>query len=158
MSSVNFVLVSTPTNTARFLTCMIFNKDALATLRTYGLVNVYLDDYGYSKKYKDCLFFLFHLKDNKDFDEFQFKLADFTSFYDFYDVVTPDNIMRMYVFKVHDVYRRDLFSFKHSRLDELSKTFLNIADPEADFSKVQVDVTQEIYRFHHHLQTIKEDI
>jgi|694.fasta_scaffold05869_24 hypothetical protein len=158
MSSVNFVLVNPPTNTARFLTCMIFNKDALATLRIYGLVNVYLDDYGHSKKYRDCLFFLFHLKDNKDFDEFQFKLADFTSFYDFYDVVTPDNTMRMYVFKVHDVYRRDLFSFKHSRVDELSKSFLNIADPEADFTKLQIDITQEIYRFYHYLETIKEDI
>ncbi len=118
MSSVNFVLVNTPTNTARFLTCMIFNKDALATLRTYGLVNVYLDDYGHSKKYKDCLFFLFHLKETKDFDQFQFKLADFTSFYDFYDITTPTNTMRMYVFKVHDLYRRDLFSFKHGRFDE----------------------------------------
>jgi hypothetical protein len=158
MSSVNFVLVNTPTNTARFLTCMIFNKDALATLRTYGLVNVYLDDYGHSKKYKDCLFFLFHLKETKDFDQFQFKLADFTSFYDFYDITTPTNTMRMYVFKVHDLYRRDLFSFKHGRFDEFTTQFKSICDPETNFSEVKLDITQEIYRFHHFLETIKEDI
>lgn len=158
MSSVNFVLVNTPTNTARFLTCMIFNKDALATLRTYGLVNVYLDDYGHSKKYKDCLFFLFHLKETKDFDQFQFKLADFTSFYDFYDITTPTNTMRMYVFRVHDLYRRDLFSFKHGRFDEFTTHFKSICDPETNFSEVKLDITQEIYRFHHFLETIKEDI
>jgi len=158
MSSVNFVLVNTPTNTARFLTCMIFNKDALATLRTYGLVNVYLDDYGHSKKYKDCLFFLFHLKETKDFDQFQFKLADFTSFYDFYDITTPTNTMRMYVFRVHDLYRRDLFSFKHGRFDEFTTQFKSICDPETNFSEVKLDITQEIYRFHHFLETIKEDI
>ena len=158
MSSVNFVLVNTPTNTARFLTCMIFNKDALATLRTYGLVNVYLDDYGHSKKYKDCLFFLFHLKETKDFDQFQFKLADFTSFYDFYDITTPTNTMRMYVFRVHDLYRRDLFSFKHGRFDEFTTQFKSICDPETNFSEVKLDITQEIYRFHHFIETIKEDI
>ena len=158
MSSVNFVLVSTPTNTARYLTCMIFNKDALATLRTYGLVNVYIDDYGYSKKYKDCLFFLFHLKESRDFDEFEFKLADFTSFYDFYDVITPTNNMRMYVFKVHDLYKMDLFSYKHGRFDEFTRHFKGICDPEVDFSTIKLDITQEIYRFHHYLETIKEDI
>jgi hypothetical protein len=158
MPSVNFVLVNAPTNTARFLTCMIFNKDALATLRIYGLVNVYLDDYGHTKRYKDCLFFLFHLKDDKDFDEFQFKLADFTSFYDFYDVITPSNTMRMYVFKVHDLYRRDLFSYKHARFDEFTSYFRKISDSEVDFSAIKLDITQEIYRFYPHLETTKEDI
>lgn len=155
MSSVNFVLVSTPTNTARFLTCMIFNKDALAILRTYGLVNVYLDDYGHTKKYKDCLFFLFHLKETKEYEEFQAKIANFSAFYDYYDVPNGDKMMRMYVFKIHDVYRRDLFSFRHERFDELSQQFLDIVDREANFTTVQVDITQEIYRFN--LETIKED-
>lgn len=158
MTSVNFVLVSIPTSTARFLTCMVFNKDALATLRTYGLVNVYLDDYGHSKKYKDCLFFLFHLRETKDYEEFQAKIADFTAFYDYYDIPNGDSMMRMYVFKVHNVYRRDLFSFRHGRFDEFTSSFLDIADPEADFSKVEIDITQEIYRFNLHLETIKEDL
>jgi len=118
----------------------------------------YLDDYGHSKKYKDCLFFLFHLKDTKEFDQFQFKLGDFTSFYDFYDVRTPTNTMRMYVFKVHDLYRMDLFSFKHGRFDELTNYFKSISDPEIDFCKLKLDITQEIYRFNHQLETIKEDI
>ena len=158
MSSVNFVLVNTPTNTARFLTPMIFNKDALAILRTHGLVNVFLDDYGCRKKYKSCLFFLFHVKDDKDFEEFQNKITDFTSFYDYYDVPNNENIMRMFLFKVHHVYHRDLFSFRHERFDEFSKSYLNIVDRNSDFTQVKIDVTQEIYRFHHHLQTIKEDL
>lgn len=158
MESVNFVLVNIPTSTARYLTPLIFNRDALATLRTYGLLNVYLDDYGHTKKYKDCLFFLFHLKETKDFDEFQYKLADFKSFYDFYDVETPTGVMRMYVFKVHDVYRRDLFSFRHSRFDELSYHFLDVSDPELNLEKINVDITQEIYRFKNHLETTKEDL
>jgi hypothetical protein len=134
---------------------MIFNKDALAILRTYGLVNVYLDDYGHTKKYKDCLFFLFHLKETKEYEEFQAKIANFSAFYDYYDVPNGDKMMRMYVFKIHDVYRRDLFSFRHERFDELSQQFLDIVDREANFTTVQVDITQEIYRFN--LETIKED-
>lgn len=156
MASVNFVLVSTPTNTARFLTCMIFNKDALAILRTYGLVNVYLDDYGHTKKYKDCLLFLFHLRETKDYEEFEAKIVNFSAFYDYYDIPSGDKMLRMYVFKVHNVYRRDLFSFRHERFDELSQQFLDIADPEVNFTTVQVDIAQEIYRFN--LETIKEDI
>ena len=158
MTSVNFVLVNTPTNTARFLTCMIFNKDALAVLRTYGLLNVYLDDYGHTKRYKDCLFFLFTLKDTKDFDGFQNKIIDFASFYDYYDIPNGPNMMRMYVFKVHDLYRRDLFSFRHERFDEFSSNFLDIVDEMTDFTKVKIDLTQEIYRFNHYLETIKEDL
>jgi hypothetical protein len=158
MTSVNFVLVSAPTNTARFLTCMIFNRDALAILRTYGLVNVYLDDYGHTKKYKDCLFFLFHLKETKEYDEFQVKIANFSAFYDYYDVPNGDKMMRMYVFKIHNVYRRDLFSFRHERFDELSSQFLEILDPGTNFTAVEIDITQEIYRFKLHLETIKEDL
>ena len=158
MTSVNFVLVSIPTDTARFLTCMVFNKDALATLRTYGLVNVYLDDYGHTKKYKDCLFFLFHLRETKDYEEFQAKIADFNSFYDYYDIPNGEGMMRMYVFRVHDVYRRDLFSFRHGRFDEFTRGFLDISDPEANFTKVEVGITQEIYRFNLQLETIKEDL
>jgi hypothetical protein len=158
MTSVNFVLVNTPTNTARFLTPMIFNKDALAVLRTCGLVNVYLDDYGYRKKYKGCLFFLFNLRDNKEFAEFQNKIIDFTSFYDYYDVPNNENMMRMFVFKVHDVYLRDLFSFQHERFDEFSSSYLDILDHLSDFTQVKIDLSKEIYRFYPTLETIKEDL
>jgi hypothetical protein len=158
MTSVNFVLVNPPTNTARYLTAVVFNKDALAILRTYGLINVYLDDYGHSKKYKDCLFFLFQLSETKDYDEFQVKIADFNSFYDYYDIETPTGTMRMYVFKIHDAYRKDLFSFRHERFDEFSRYFLAISDSEIDFSQVKIDLSQEIYRFNLYLETIKEDI
>jgi hypothetical protein len=157
MESVKFVLLENPTKTALHLTPMIFNKDALAVLRTYGLLNVYLDDYGSSKKYKDCLFFLFKIIDTKEFQEFQHKIADFNSFYDYYDMQTLNGSLRMFVFKVHDIYRRDLFSFRHSRFDELSNHFLNIAD-EVDFTQVKLNVCEEIYRFSPSLEIIKEDL
>jgi hypothetical protein len=157
MESIKFVLLETPTKTALYLTPMIFNKDALAVLRTYGLLNVYLDDYGSSKKYKDCLFFLFKIIDTKEFQEFQHKIADFNSFYDYYDIETLNGSLRMFVFKIHDVYRRDLFSFRHSRFDELSTHFLNIAD-EVDFTQVKLSVSEEIYRFSPSLEIIKEDL
>lgn len=157
MESVKFVLLETPTKTALHLTPMIFNKDALAVLRTYGLLNVYLDDYGSTKKYKDCLFFLFKTIDTKDFHEFQHKIADFNSFYDYYDIETANGSLRMFVFKVHDVYRRDLFSFRHSRFDELSDHFLHIVD-EQDFTEVKINVAEEIYRFSPSLEIIKEDL
>lgn len=158
MTSVKFVLVNPPTNTAKYLTTLVFNKEALSVLRSYGLVNVYLDDYGHTKKYKDCLFFLFFLKDDLVYEEFQNKLANFNSFYDYYDVVTPANTMRMYVFKVHDLYRQDLFSFKHSRFDEFTKHFYDVSESDLDFSKVTLDLSEEIYRFNDHLEIIKEDL
>jgi hypothetical protein len=158
MTSVKFVLVNSPTNTARYLTPLIFNKEALAILRTYGLINIYLDDYGISKKYTNCLFFLFKLKEDKSYLEFQSKILDFNSFYDYYDVTSPSGSMRMYVFKVHKVYHRDLFSFRHERFDELSDRFLDIADSEVDFSEVKLDISHEIYRFDLVLETTKEDI
>ena len=158
MTTVNFVLVNAPTNTARYMTCIVFNNDALSRLRIYGLVNVYLDDYGCSKKYKDCLFFLFNLKEDKDFEQFQAKIADFNSFYDYYDIECPTGTLRMYVFKVHKVYRKDLFSFRHERFDEFSDYFLHISGSSVDFSKVSLNLTEEIYRFHPALETIKEDL
>lgn len=157
METVKFVLVEHPTNTALYLTSLIFNKDALAVLRTYGLLNVYVDDYGHSKRYKNCLFFLFRLVDSKEFTEFQNKIIDFNSFYDYYDITTPNGELRMFVFKVHDVYLQDLFSFKHNRFDEFSKDFLMISD-DIDFSKVEVKIEEEIYRFSPSLETIKEDL
>lgn len=158
MESIKFVLVNPPTNTARYLISIIFNKDALAVLRTYGLLNVYLDDYGHTKRYKDCLFFLFKLAEDKEYREFEVRIADFNSFYDYYDIETPDGTLRMYVFKVHDLYRQDLFSFKHERFDEFTKHFLSISDSEVDFSTVKINLVEEIYRFNHALETIKEDL
>lgn len=160
MTSYNFVLVNKPTMTTRYLTPLIFNKDAVATLRVYGLVNVYLDDYGASKRYKDCMFFLFQTSRDAEYDSFEKKIADFNSFYDYYEVENiqqPEFPMRMYVFKVHKVYLRDLFSFKHGRFDELTRAFLDISDPELDISTLKIDITEEIYRFKLKLETIKED-
>lgn len=144
------------TMSTRFLTPIIFNKDALATLRTFGLVNVYLDDYGHSKRYKDCLFFLFHPKYTSDFDSFEHKIAEFNSFYDYYDIETPHYTARMYVFKVHDLYRKDLFSFKSNRLFDLSSSFYEVSEPDLDLSEQQVNIQDEIYRFNLYLESVRE--
>lgn len=161
MTTNNFVLVNKPTSTSLYLIPLIFNKDALATLRVYGLVNVYLDDYGATRRYKDCLFFLFHPSNNSDYKNFEAKITDFSAFYDYYEVANHQNLdkpMIMYVFKVHRVYLRDLFSFKHNRLDELSNSFYNISDKEIDFTLIKVDISQEIYRFSLGLEVANEDL
>jgi hypothetical protein len=98
------------------------------------------------------------MRDNKEFEEFQNKIADFTTFYDYYDIPNNENMMRMFVFKVHDVYLRDLFSFQHERFDEFSSSYLDIVDSLSDFTQVKIDLSKEIYRFYPALETIKEDL
>ena len=79
MDIVKFVNVNQLTDTGRLLTSMIFNKKSLSILHSYGLMNVYLDDYGCSKRYEDCLFFLFNSKNINNYDEFEKTLANFKS-------------------------------------------------------------------------------
>lgn len=148
MDIVKFVNVNQLTDTGRLLTSMIFNNKSLPILQSYGLMNVYLDDYGCFKRYEDCLFFLFNNKKITNYDEFEKTLANFKSFYDYYDVKYPEHLgeLRMYVFKVHNLYRKDLFAFKHERFHELSDDYFKIA-PQTDFSNVSLNYDREIYRF-----------
>lgn len=159
MSSKNFMTLNKQTLTSRYLSALIFNKEALPTLRSFGLINVYLDDYGYHKRYSgDCLFFLFSSKGKQDYDSFERKITDFASFHDYYEVPQLDDLQRMYVFKVHSVYKRDLFSFKHSRLDELSNQFFGVVNVDVNFQELTVEIDKEIYRFNSHLEIIKEGL
>jgi hypothetical protein len=146
-TSNNFVVLNQYTLTSRYLTPMIFNKDALASLSVFGLMNVYLDDYGSSKKYDNCLFFLFAVSDDLEFNKLQKTIANFNSFYDYYDINEGGQELRMFVFKVHNIYERDLFSFKHNRMDELSESFLKLLDNDVDFTNLIVNLPGEIYRF-----------
>lgn len=61
-------------NTTKFLSPMIFTArgdESLRVLVNFGLVNVYIDDYGYKSKYQYCLFYLFKPTDPSAFEEFQ---------------------------------------------------------------------------------------
>jgi hypothetical protein len=137
---------------------MIFNRESLPTLRSFGLVNVYYDDYGQPRKYKNCLFFLFNVKNEKGFDQFEDKITSFSSFFDYYDVPSQVDFKRMYIYKVHDVYLRDLFSFRHRRFDELTEAFKKISLRDVNYEDIDFDLQHEIYRFNYSLDTIKEDL
>lgn len=152
MDIVKFVYVNQLTHTGKFLSSMIFNKNALPILHNYGLMNVYMDDYGASKRYENCLFFLFNSKNIQNYTEFEYSIAEFKSFYDYYDVKYPKELgeLRMYVFKVHNVYKQDLFSFKHERFEELSNNYFKIA-PDEDIVSVSLNYDREIYRFNTNL-------
>jgi hypothetical protein len=146
-TSNNFVVLNPYTLTSRFLTPIIFNRDALASLSVFGLMNVYLDDYGSSKKYTNCLFFLFAVSDDMEFNRLEKTIANFNSFYDYYDINEGGQELRMFVFRIHKIYERDLFSFRHNRMDELSESFLDLFDDDVDFKKLEFNLPSEIYRF-----------
>jgi hypothetical protein len=156
---LNHTVINKQTLTSQYLSALVFNNQALPTLRSFGLINVYLDDYGHSKRHSgDCLFFLFSNKNKPDYDSFERKIADFASFHDYYEVPQPEDLQRMYIFKVHPAYRRDLFSFKYNRLDELSEQFFRVVDPQINVSELKVELDKEIYRFNNYLEIIKEGL
>lgn len=155
-TSNNFVIVNEYTQTAKYLTPMIFNKEALPSLSALGLVNVFLDDYGYTKRYHNCLFFLFAVDNDSDYDKLEKILANFNSFYDYYNINNNGMDLRMFVFKVHNLYLQDLFSFKQERFFDLSQEFLRISEPNIDFTEVRVNLQNEIYRFN--LEIAKEEL
>lgn len=163
MINNNFVIVNQLNNTARYLTPLIFNRDAINVLQKYGLMNVYLDDYGNTRKYKNCLFFLFGGTSMMGYDKFEDKITSFNSFYDFYDIIPegfPPHLKRpeyrMYVFAVHPIYYQDLFSFKHGRFDELSSEFYKAGGYIETLEPVKIDMSKEIYRFNKCLQIERE--
>lgn len=155
-SSNNFVIVNQPTQTAKYLTPLIFNKEALSSLAAFGLVNVYFDDYGQHNKYNNCLFFLFAVNHDAEYDRLEKTLANFKSFYDYYDVLENGMELRMFVFRVHDVYLQDLFSFKSERFDELSPRFYSISEAGVGPEDFKFNFQDEIYRFN--LKIVKEEL
>jgi len=141
----NIVYSDTTNNTTKFLSPLIFTSGANASrlLANFGLVNVYLDDYGYKSKYNSCLFFLFKPTDKDAFEMFENKITNFDSFYDYYDV----DDMRMYVFKPSSIYHRDIELFKQGRFEEMSKDYKSLLHQHINFNDVVVDIPKEIFRF-----------
>jgi len=163
MINDKFVLVNQLNHTAKYLTPLIFNRDAINVLSKYGLMNVYMDDYGHTKRYKNCLLFLFGGTGMPGFDKFEQKIVSFNSFYDYYDIIPegfPKELRRpeyrMYVFSVHPIYYQDLFSFKHGRFDDLSDEFYKAGGYIDTLAPVKIDMSREIYRFNKSLKIERE--
>jgi hypothetical protein len=135
--------VNFPNQSTRFLCGIIFNKKNVSLLKSFGLVATFVDDYGYRSKYQDCLFFLFK-SDTHYFAEFEKRVVDFESFFDWYDV---NDKLRMYVFKVDSTYRKDLDNFKGNRLNEMSELFYEVQNTPVILANIDVDLSKEIYRF-----------
>ena len=129
--------------TTKFLVNLVFSKSALPMLIQSGLVNAYLDDYGYKCKYQNCLFFLFNTK-NKYYDGLERKIASFASFLDWYDV--DNSGLRMLVFKIGHAYQLDLHNLKHMKNFWYSEEFKRATKLE-DNVQVNLDYSKEIYRY-----------
>lgn len=141
----NIVYSDTTNNTTKFLSPLIFTSGANASrlLANFGLVNVYLDDYGYKSKYTNCLFFLFKPNDKDAFEMFEDKITNFDSFYDYYDI----DEKRMYVFRPNKIYHRDIELFKQGRFEEMSQDYKALLHKHISFDGVVIDISKEIYRF-----------
>lgn len=136
--------------TTRFLSPLIFTArgdESLRVLLNFGLINVYVDDYGYKSKYLYCLFYLFKPTDKAAFEEFQKKITSFDSFYDYYEV--EDKIM--FVFRVNSIYRRDIEMFKQNRFHDMSEDYKLLFHRNIKFNDIDMDLPKEIYRFEEYL-------
>jgi len=136
----------TLTTTAKILSPIVVKKESFPMLRNYGLVNVFIDDYGSSYKYDNCLFYLFNPLQSVNYLEFERKLANFESFYDWY----PVGEMKMYVFHINPIYGIDLHNFKQNKFEGFGPDFQKIVK-DVDFEDVYFDLSKEIYRFSEHL-------
>jgi len=132
--------------TSRLLTGLIFNKNSLPTLTEFGLKNVYIDDHGYKCKYDNCLFFLFN-KTKSFYDSFENKIANFSSFYDWYDV---DETKRMLIYKVGEVYLKDFKKYKLNAHEGYSIEFIEAVTPSSSLllKDFKLDYSKEIFRYH----------
>lgn len=144
-------MVETVTNHAtNVLYPLIFQKGSLNTLKSVGLLGVYVDDYGSRKKYRRCIFFHFKMvnefldttRQGVKIQGFMENILEFKSFYDFYE--TDEGIML--VFKYNPMFVRDIEYFKEGNFSKFSSMFLTQVNNEYN-SDVEMDLTKEIYRF-----------
>ena len=127
--------------TTKLITSFIFMPESFSLLLGSGLVNAYLDDYGYRCKYKDCLFFLFNTK-AKYYPDLEKKISSFKAFHDWYDI---DDQFRMLVFKVGPNYKKDFKNFKVNKFDNFSTAALSVL-PIRSFN-FELDYSKEIFRY-----------
>jgi hypothetical protein len=127
--------------TTKLLNTFIFKPESLSFLAHGGLVNSYLDDYGYRCKHEDCLFFLFNTK-SKYYTQLEKVITNFKSFTDWYEL---NENQRMLVFKVGLAYKNDLRNFKANIFNDFSSDALCIL-PIVNFN-FTLDYSKEIYRY-----------
>lgn len=135
------------TVSARVLSLTVFKQSSFPMLRNFGLENVYVDDYGFNKRHENCLFYLYNPNRKVDYLSFERSIADFKSFYDWYDVGDK----RMYVFNVNPIYLEDYHDIKQNRFNNLSPEFTEINKIKLLDGDIFFDSSKEIFRFHEFL-------
>lgn len=141
--------------TTLILHSLIFEKGSLNLLKKVGLSNIYLDDHGSRKKYRNCIFFLFKInpdfvikskKNGLDIMPFLDSMASFSSYHDYYE--TEDGWM--FVFRYNTVFKPDIKAFRESKFSELSTVFKEAVCPNAEEILKEspiVNLEEEIYRY-----------
>jgi hypothetical protein len=138
-------------DTSKYLSHFIFKPGSMTSLLSFGLENVYIDDYTHRCKYDNCLLFL--IKNNihdKSYFDFQAKITNFHSFYDYYHIPNvKDSTHIMYVYQVPDNLLDDYNFFKDRKFENLTENFWSSlgAKVPLDFSHIQFKLEKEIYNF-----------
>lgn len=139
-------------DTSKYLSHFIFKPGSMTSLLSFGLENVYIDDYNHRCKYEDCLLFLIKNGTSNEFLNFQSKITSFQSFYDYYPVYTnnlSESSHTMYVYQIAESLIPDYNFFKEKKFNELTHTFWQSigARIPLNFSHVKFDLHKEIYNF-----------
>lgn len=146
-------------DTSKYLSHLIFKPGSMTSLLQFGLENVYIDDFKHRCKYAECLLFLvdpIYPTKSKTFEEFQEKIINFSSFYDYYEI---DN-KTMYVFKIPESLIMDYHIFRLKQYHNLSNVFWESMGTKSslDFNHVKFDVEKEIYRFNTNLKVNVQNV
>lgn len=128
---------------SKIFTGLVFSKGSLPMLVESGLINVYLDDYGHKCRYQNCILFLFNTS-ARFYPTLEQKVADFESFYDWYDVGVDKQ--RMLVFKIGKIYKEDFYNLKHMIPAKYSDEFKKVTNLHSDLI-LRIDHSKEIYRY-----------
>jgi hypothetical protein len=93
---------------------------------------------------------------SRTFEEFQEKIINFSSFYDYYDVENKT----MYVFKIPESLIMDYHIFRLKQYHNLSNVFWESMGTKTnlDFNHVKFDIEKEIYRFNTNLKVNVQQI
>ena len=146
-------------DTSKYLSHLIFKPGSLKYLLQFGLEDTYIDDFKHRCKYENCLLFLInpvYPVNSKTYQEFEEKIVNFKSFYDYYEV----DKKIMYVFKVPEGLILDYQTFKIKDYSNLTDSFWESigAKNPLNFNHVNFNVENEIYRFDTNLVLNKEKI
>lgn len=126
----------------KFFLSLVFKRDSFPMLLASGLVNAYIDDYGYRCRYHNCLLVLFNTN-AKYYPILEEKLSGFQAFHDWYDV---NEHLRMLVFKIGIVYKKDFYNVKHMVDTNYSEEFKKVTNLQENLI-MDIDHSKEIYRY-----------